>query len=558
MMKLVLLSCLVFLSSLGLFAQQTVGLFSSNDDAYSGYTLFAPANSDSTFLIDNCGDLNHSWTSAYRPGNSVYLLEGGLLLRACKNQNGSPLDAGGAGGRIEAIRYDDVIEWSLNLANDTVRQHHDIEPLPNGNILIVAWEYKSQADAIAEGRDPSIVSTTGLWPDHILEYSPGPGTVVWEWHAWDHLVQDFDAGKPNFGVVSDHPELFDLNFDKGNSAADWQHINSVAYNADLDQIVICSPAWNEIYFIDHSTTSLEAASHSGGLSGKGGDILWRWGNPEMYGRGDSTNRQLFGQHDAHWIPSSYRHGGKIILYNNGKGRTPDQYSTADIIAPVILVDGSYDVAGDGTFLPAGLDYSYAMPTPTDFYSHIISGADMLPNGNIIICEGTSGHYFEVDSMDNIVWDYVNPVVRDSILTQEQVIPGAANLFNSTFRVRKYGHDYPGLAFLPLVNTGPIELNPYASTCNVAEIAELGATSISVYPNPTNGIAHIDVSLLQTAQTSVQVYNALGQLVYRSSKGEVPAGAHTFDIDFSNLDAGIYLIDIVTGDKKVTARVSNMK
>ena len=31
---------------------------------------------------------------------------------------------------------------------------------------------------------------------------------MWSWHAWDHLVQDFDADAPNFGNPWDHPEHY--------------------------------------------------------------------------------------------------------------------------------------------------------------------------------------------------------------------------------------------------------------------------------------------------------------------------------------------------------------
>ena len=57
--------------------------------------------------------------------------------------------------------------------------------------------------------------------------------------------------------------------------ADWLHANAVAYNADLDQVLVNSPELNEFWIIDHSTSSAEAAGHNGGRYGKGGDILYR-------------------------------------------------------------------------------------------------------------------------------------------------------------------------------------------------------------------------------------------------------------------------------------------
>ena len=48
--------------------------------------------------------------------------------------------------------------------------------------------------------------------------------------------------------------------------------NAISYNPILDQIVLSSRHMNEFFVIDHSTTSIEAISHSGGDSGKGGDL----------------------------------------------------------------------------------------------------------------------------------------------------------------------------------------------------------------------------------------------------------------------------------------------
>jgi len=91
-------------------------------------------------------------------------------------------------------------------------------------------------------------------------------------------------GKLAWNVVSEHPELMDINFGvnlNGNNA-DWIHFNSIDYNSDLDQIILSSRHLSEIYVIDHSTTSLEAAGHTGGNSGKGGDILFRYGMPNGF------------------------------------------------------------------------------------------------------------------------------------------------------------------------------------------------------------------------------------------------------------------------------------
>jgi hypothetical protein len=50
---------------------------------------------------------------------------------------------------------------------------------------------------------------------------------------------------------------------------DRNHINSVAYNPELDQIMLSVREYCEVWIIDHGTTTAEAASHKGGKRGKG-------------------------------------------------------------------------------------------------------------------------------------------------------------------------------------------------------------------------------------------------------------------------------------------------
>ena len=100
--------------------------------------------------------------------------------------------------------------WSYEFANDTYQHHHDVEPLPNGNILVIVWERKTAAEAYAVGRQSIENSLNEMWAEAILEIEPvgfDAVNIVWEWHIWDHLIQDVDPELPNYGVISEHAEL---------------------------------------------------------------------------------------------------------------------------------------------------------------------------------------------------------------------------------------------------------------------------------------------------------------------------------------------------------------
>ena len=273
---------------------QTIGLIQHDigtlDD---GYVLFAPILSTNTYLIDKCGKQVKSWPSTYRPGQSCYILPDGTLLRS-GNTNNTTFNAGGKGGIIQKIDWNGNVTWNYTISSTTECQHHDIKALPNGNVLAIVWESKTNTEAIAQGRNPSLVPTT-VWSEKIIEIQPvgaTGGNIVWEWHVWDHLIQDYDNSKPNFGTVSNNPQLINLNFSASATNSDWIHLNSIDYNPTLDQIILSSHEFDEIWIIDHSTTTTQAASHTGGNSGKGGDLLYRWGNPRAYNNGTVADQKF--------------------------------------------------------------------------------------------------------------------------------------------------------------------------------------------------------------------------------------------------------------------------
>ncbi len=407
--------------------------------SFGGYNLYSSLNSTTVYLMDNNATTVHSWDSSYRPGNAIYLLENGSLLRT-GNIGNTVFDAGGAGGVVETMDWDGSVTWHYEYSESTHLQHHDIEMLPNGNVLMIAWQYKTEAEALAAGRNPGLLTDGVIWPDSVIEVQPtGPttGRIVWEWHAWDHLVQEYDGEKSNYAVVADHPELIDLNHVM-NGSADWTHINAIDYNAELDQIVLSIHNFSEIWVIDHSTTALEASGHTGGNSGMGGDLLYRWGNPQTYGAGSDADRKLFTLHDAEWIEAGLPGEGNIIIFNNGGGRPGGNYSSIDEIIPPVNPDGSYSLAPGSAFGPDQTSWCYTAKTPTDFYARNISGQQRFPNGNTLICDGPDSFFFEVTSEGETIWEF--------------------DAAGAVFRVDRYASEYPGFDGTPLdedqVNQAP--------------------------------------------------------------------------------------------------------
>ena len=437
----------------------TVGLIYCSGLIQPGYTLFSPMASETSYLIDQYGREVHSWTSpGGYSGLSSYLLEDGDLLRPVNLGNNQPgeFSAGGSMGGFERISWDGDLEWFWTYSSETYRSHHDIEPLPNGNILIIAWEYKNASQAEEKGKilgDTSsrTIGTTSVWPDKVIEVKPvgiDDAEIVWEWSFWDHTIQDIDDTKDNFGVISDHPELIDINF--GGVGQNWLHCNGIDYNHLLDQIALSCRNTNEIYIIDHSTTSQEAAGHTGGNSGMGGDILYRYGNPESYDRGNSSDRLLFAQHDARWIEDGYPDGGKLMIFNNGNGRNIS-YSSVDVIT--LPINGSkYFIENNQNFGPTNLSWTWDIGT--DMYSPIISGSTRLSNGNTLITFGVEGTFIEVDYSGNIVWKYISPVNNHGIMNQGDSIYEANG--NKVFKITRHDGNHPALKGRELVPIDYIE------------------------------------------------------------------------------------------------------
>lgn len=529
---------------------KTVGLFLNNKEkVYNGYTLFAPKQYTSTYLINNEGRLLHQWSaSKFPPGQSVYLLENGHLLRSCMTK-GKLSSGGGEGGRVEEYDWDDNLVWELDFSTETYMQHHDIRRLPNGNILMLVIEKKTYDECIAAGFDaskfqPEIASKGMMLPDYIVEIKPTypkGGTVVWEWHTWDHLIQDFSSSKANYGNPKLHPELIDCDGDGRNLPAFWNHMNSIDYNPEFDQIAVSVRGNSEVWIIDHSTTTAEAKSHSGGKRGKGGDLLYRWGNPACYGVGTKTEQRYFEQHDVEWVKPGYPGAGNMTCFNNGLGR--GNYSTVDEFTPAVDASGNYSMVAGTAVAPVNYTWTYKGTTAAPMYSENISGAYRLPNGNTIICSGTIGRFLEVTTAGEIVWEYICPVQQNGAIMQgtapDKDAARADETMNSVFRVYKYPVDYAAFTGKTLMAGDFIE--KYTTTGVTGLIDE--SPSMRVIPNPfTNRIVPVN----PTGSEVFELFNGCGQSVWKGTQIE--------QHDFSGLTPGFFILNVTDGDKKQVTKL----
>jgi hypothetical protein len=444
---------------------QPRGLIRNEPGVAPGFVLFTQLTSNTAYLIDLEGRVVHTWTTDLA-ADAGYLLEDGSLLRQARIAEPENFKAGGVSGYLQRVSWDGEVMWQWRMGDTERILHHDLEVLPNGNILVIAWEQISAEDARAAGRRADLIPEQGLWADWILEVEPLPpdgARIVWEWHVWDHLVQNHDQSAPDFGEPAANPRRLDVNGDgearvideeeleqlkalgyipddatSDDVESDFLHMNAVAYHPKLDQIALSVPEVGEIWIIDHSTTTAEAKGSSGGRSGYGGDLLYRWGNPSTYGRGNPDEQRLFYQHQVLWIPDGRPNAGNLTVFNNGDDRG---WSSVMEIEPPLEADGSYTLAQGEPWGPREPRWTYTAPERESFFAPFISGAHRLENGNTFICSGPQGWFFEVMPEGRVVWEYRNPY-HGGVPGWHP--PGTERVPYASFRSTKIPPDHPAL------------------------------------------------------------------------------------------------------------------
>ncbi|MFT7614879.1 MAG: hypothetical protein ACI9J3_003866 [Parvicellaceae bacterium] len=479
--------------------------------SFNGFALYNELGSNTSYLIDKDGNIAHNWSCAESGNYAVKLTDNGNIVRGA-SYSGNILTGAAIGGLIQELDASANVVWEYIYSDASHCSHHDFCLMPNGNVILTAWEVKTGSEMDASGSTASDES----WPTHFVELQPdgaGSANIIWEWHMWDHLIQDHDSTKANYGVVADNPQLMDINAvpkfsNDGFFGYDWFHVNGINYNESLDQLVFTSRMGSEFYIIDHSTTSAEAATNSGGNSGMGGDLLYRWGNPANYGA-PGTQMIPAAVHDPQWVKPGRPYAGYIQFFNN-EGVNSNSSSVDLILAPE---SGNTYSWTPGT--------SYAPTTFTKRHNAVAfssgqSASDRMSNGNVFVA--VSGEYmYEVDSNDNMVWQYN---------------AGPAKAF-------RYECDHVGLT--ALLGADP---------CNLVSVGELDDKDISIYPNPSKGMFNITGIELNT-EMEIRVYDAFGSLVLVSQ--------NTNSVNLQDQPNGFYMVNVILeGTKLFRKKIVLMK
>ena len=212
------------------------------------------------------------------------------------------------------------------------------------------------------------------------------------------------------------------------------------------------PTFDELWIVDYNNFTP-------------GQLLWRWGNPEAYDMGTEEDKQLFYQHDCHWV---YDHVtlnnpdfGKIAVFNN---RVPSAgggaHSAVHLLNPSYTdYDNNFATDFDnGTYLPADFDWSYV--APDSIYTSGLSSFQRLENGNSLICYGRWGDTREITPDGELAWRYKTPLVNAGGFASP-VSQGTEPSINQnlTFRAHRYPSEFPAFQSVMLEPQGVLELDP---------------------------------------------------------------------------------------------------
>jgi len=336
----------------------------------------------SSIVINKQGEIVTEYEFENALGNDIEMLPNGEFLGMFKPNNRKDFSFGGSGGILRRVTAHQQTLWEYEIASETELAHHDLELLPNGNVLTIVWEEITSEQAKTLGAQ----TEHPIYTEKLIEINPDNNEIVWQWRSVEHLVQDVDEHASTFGSIRENPRKININYNSDMENGDWMHANGITYDHKRDLIFMTVNFYDEVWVIDHSTTPAQASTPLGGNYAVGGDLVYRFGNPATYGSDtppifDRVHHPNF-SNDAH---------SKMLFFSNGIDT--EQSTVFELQLPFQLV-----LDPEHEYLPTEV-WRFTDP---ELFHRIVSGAVKLPNGNVLICEGDFG-FWEVTPAGQVVW-----------------------------------------------------------------------------------------------------------------------------------------------------------
>ena len=201
------------------------------------------------------------------------------------------------------------------IAVDTLTFHHEIDELPDSNILVLSSEWKEIDNYYTSELDPNAPrKRQRVMGDVIVEFDRKTGEIVWKWHAFEHM-DPFRIGYETFSPYWIRRGFPDM--------VDWSHANNLLYDETDDSVIVNFRYQAAAVKIDRATQQ----------------IKWIFGEPS--GWGELSNKVLKAEGEIEWPyhqhSPSPTPNGTLLLFDNGnyqarpfreRAKVEDTYSRA--------------------------------------------------------------------------------------------------------------------------------------------------------------------------------------------------------------------------------------
>ena len=553
------------------------------DSSYKdGLTVMDRLGEGIIYAIDIHGDpvwfvnSNIDWSNGgtYLIQFSHFLPDGGFIGIADGR-------SGNLSGRAFEMGIHNNLIWEGPGDVDNNGVHHDVFPMPNGNILALTVNdtLVPIPDEIDIPEEYSYIDSIRWHGDRIVEWDRG-GNEVWSWSVFDHFdMQDFVS------------ESFESMFTPPNNPTDffydWTHSNAVWYDIEDSVVYLSVRHLSRITKIDYPS----------------GNILWNMGKSMPSGDVAVGNHLgLSGQHSVKVLDNR-----NIMVYDNGF--ESDSLESRGLEISVINSD---------SIAEAEIIWEYILPDGLG--SPMMSDCDRLPNGNSLLTSSAPmvNYIVEVLPSNEIVWEILPG--QDGSTFRAERIPG---LYKHVFSIVQPdftdGDDGATLELIPgnvileyrIINegwqnenylytlsddlgwfsdSGSVEINsreetelyfsgivPNEGTANtlmftvfpenaiqlVRVISLILEPSLSIgtplfskafsinpaFPNPFNPVTTIQFTLPMVETwhaVSLQIYDITGTLVETLMDEKLEPGQHTVKWNGTGFSSGVYFLKVEAG------------